>query len=139
MTNTFKLTLLYPEHFPSPFPTPSFFPAALPAYKYLQHIITEDDCWIMLEHFFRKRSPHLGGKAECMQKHIYGLLIKSSEYLASFINRSAILHKNITLSMQDVSLNILFGKALTQLMASQGFPPFLVTKYSAFLHFQRQS
>ena len=55
--------------------------------------------------------------------------------MASFMNRESILHKNIILSIQDVSPNLLFEQVLTQLMAYQGFPPFIGNKYSDFLHF----
>ena len=70
----------------------------------------------MLEHVLRKIAPHHGGKAEGLQKHIYDLRVIYSEYLPSFINISAILHKNIILSRQDVSPNILFKKVLTQII-----------------------
>ena len=50
-------------------------PAAPLAYNAIQHVITEDDIRIMLEHVFRKISLHLGGKAEDQQKHIYDLRI----------------------------------------------------------------
>ena len=43
-------------------------PDAPPAYKSLQHVITEDDGPRMLGHDLRKRAPHLGGKAEDIQK-----------------------------------------------------------------------
>ena len=62
----------------------------------------------------------------------------SAEDIASTINRSDILHKNIILSIQDVSPKLLFKKVLTQLTTCQCFPPFIGTKYSDFLHFQRQ-
>ena len=92
----------------------------------------------MLEHVLRKRDPHLGGMAEYLQKQIYDMRVISSEDLASFINITAILPKNIILSRQDVSPNLFFQKILTQFIACQGFPLFISTKYSDFLHFQRQ-
>ena len=61
-----------------------------------------------------------------------------SDDLAYVINRESILHNIISLSIQDVSPDLLFEQVLTQLMACQGFPPFLGTNYSEFLHFQRQ-
>ena len=73
-----------------------------------------------------------------LQKQIYDLWVINSEDLASFINTVTILHKNIILSKQDVSPELLFEKFLTQIMAYQGFPPFLGTKYSDSLNFQRQ-
>ena len=92
----------------------------------------------MLECFLRKQAPPLVGKDEDMQKQIYDLWFISSEDLASFINRASILHKNIFLFRQDVSTKLLFEQFLTQLMALQGFPPFLGTNYSNFLRFWRQ-
>ena len=43
-------------------------PATSLAYKYLQQVIAEDDEWRMLEHVLQKIAPHLGGKAEDLQK-----------------------------------------------------------------------
>ena len=58
--------------------------------------------------------------------------------MAYFINRVDILHKENILSRQYVSPNLFFEQVLTQLMTCQGFPAFLWTKYSNFLHFQCQ-
>ena len=57
--------------------------------------------------------------------------------MAAFIAIEAILHKNIILSIQDISPNLLLEKVIAQLMDCQVFPPFSGTKYSNFLHFQR--
>ena len=105
-------------------------------YKSLQHFITEDDGWQMIEHVLCKTALHFGGKVEYHHKQTYDLRVISLEYLASFVERADILHKNIILSIQDVSPNILLELVLTQLMFFQGFPPFLVIKYSDLLHFQ---
>ena len=87
--------------------------------------MSEDEIWKMLEHVLRKRSPHLGGKAEDLQKHIYDMHNIYSEYMESFINISAILHKNIIFSKKDVYPKLLFEQVFTQNMAWQGFPPLL--------------
>ena len=42
------------------------------------------------------------------------------------------------LSRKYVSPDLLFEQVITQLNTCQGFPPFIVTKYYDFLHFQRQ-
>ena len=68
-------------------PNSIIFPAAPLSYKYLQHVITEDYGWRVLEYVLRKIAPNLGGKAEVLQKYIYDLRVISSEDLASFINR----------------------------------------------------
>ena len=78
------------------------------SYKSLQCFITKDDRWRMIEDVFQKRAPHLCGKAEYLQKNIYYLRVISSEDLDSFIKNSVILHKNIILSRQNVSQNLLF-------------------------------
>ena len=69
--------------------------------------------------------PHIGGKTDYLQKQIYDLQVISSEYMAYFINRAAILHKNIILLIHYVSPNLLFEKVLNQIMACQGFILFL--------------
>ena len=58
--------------------------------------------------------------------------------MASFINRESILHKNIISYRPDISPNLLVEEVMTQLMACQGFLPFLGTKFSDLLHFQHQ-
>ena len=55
-----------------------------------------------VEHVLHKRSPCIGGKEDHLQNHIYDLNVIYSEYLYSFINRAAIFHKNITLSIYNV-------------------------------------
>ena len=110
-------------------------PNAPLAYKALQHFITEDVVWIILEHILRIQDPYLNGKAWDLQKQIYYLHIIYSEDLAYFITKAAILHNNTILSRQYVSLNLLFEQVLTQIMACQVFPPFLGIKYSYFLRF----
>ena len=92
----------------------------------------------MLERVLRKWVPHIGGKVEDIQKNIYDMRVIYSDDLAYVINRESILHKKIIFSIKDVPPNLLFEQVLTQLMACQGFPPFLGTNYSEFLHFQRQ-
>ena len=89
----------------------------------------------MFEHVLHKRFPHLGSKVEDMQKNIYDPRVIFSY---DFINREAILHKNIILYIQDVSPKLPFEQVITQLMACQGFTPFLGTKYFDYLHIQRQ-
>ena len=86
----------------------------------------------MMEHLLIHNTPHIGGKADNIQKQIYDLNVILGEYLASFTNIGYLLQKNILLSKQEVYPNLL----LTQLMACQGLPPFLVTKYSEFILFQ---
>ena len=113
-------------------------PASPLAYKSPQRVIVEDYGWIMLEHVLQIRSPHIGVKVGYLQKQIYDLQVLYSEDLESLINRAAVLNKNIILSIQDVSPKLLFKKVLIQLMACQGFPTFIGTKYSDFLHFQGQ-
>ena len=54
-------------------------PSETLTYKALQHIITEDDGWRMFKHVLRKRSPHLGGKAEYIGRYIYDMQTISSE------------------------------------------------------------
>ena len=91
----------------------------------------------MMEHLLIHSNPHLGGKADYSQNQIYYLNIIPGEDIASFINRCALLQKNITIPNQAVSSNILFDKVLTHIIACKGFPPFLVTKYSSFLLFHK--
>ena len=81
----------------------------------------------MLEHFLIHRDPTLGGKEDDQQKKIYGLNVIPGKYLASFIKRGATLQKNTLLSKKVVYPNILFEQLLTNIMACQGFPPFLGT------------
>ena len=90
----------------------------------------------MHEHVLQKRGPRIVSNTEDLQKQIYDLRVIYSEDLASFINRASILHKNIILSIQDVSPNLLFEIFLTQLMTCQGLTPFLGTKYSGFFQIQ---
>ena len=67
------------------------------------------------------------------------MVCKSSpQQTLTFFNRAAIYNKDIILSRHYVSLNLLFEQVLTKLMACQGCPSFLGTKYSDFLHFQFQ-
>ena len=89
----------------------------------------------MLKHILRKRFPHIGDKLEDMQKQIYDMKIISSEDLASFINRAAILHNKCVLSRQDVSPNLLFKQFFTKLMACQGFLLFLAPSTQIFFIF----
>ena len=86
------------------------------AYISLQHTTTEDGVWIMLKHILRKISPHLGGKVVDMQKQIFDMREISSKDLDYYINRAAILHKNIFLSIQYFYPKFLFEQILTQIM-----------------------
>ena len=85
-----------------------------------------------------QKGPHILGKEKGPQKHIYGLRVISSEYLASFMKSAAILHKNMIHSGQNFSLNLLFEKFPYPTYDLPRFPPFICTKYSDFLHFQSQ-
>ena len=109
-------------------PNATLLPVSNPAYKALQCIIMKDGGLITLEHTLHKISLHLGGKVEDLQKQIYDMRVIFSEDQTSFINRAGILHKNMISSIQDVSPNLLFETFFTQIMACQGFPPFLRTK-----------
>ena len=113
-------------------------PATPLAYKPPQHVIMEYYGTIILKHVLHKRAPHLSGKLEYLQKHIYDLRFIYSEDLYSFINTTSIFHKSIILSRKDVSPNYLFEQVITQLMAFQCFHHFLGTNFSDFLHFQHQ-
>ena len=54
------------------------------AYNTHQDVITKDDGWKILKHIFYRWAPHIGGKAEDMQKQIYDLQVISTEDLAYF-------------------------------------------------------
>ena len=97
------------------------------SYKPLQHVITYDNGWIFLEHVLHKISHHIGGKAEDMQKQIYDMRIISSKYMASFINISYILDKNIILSTQFVSPNLLIEQVLPNSCPAKAFLLFLAS------------
>ena len=121
MTNNEKPISSCPAHFPRPPLTPYSAPLHPLPRTPPQHVITEDYSCIILKHILCKQSPHIGGKEEGLQKHIYNLMVLSTEELSSFINRVSILHKNMTLSRHDVSPNLLIDQVLTQIMACQGF------------------
>ena len=62
-------------------------------YKALQHVIIDCDGWMMLEHLLTHCDPHIGGKADDIQKKIYDLNKIPGEDLAFLINIGYILHK----------------------------------------------
>ena len=68
---------------------------------------------------------------------IYVIMFMSTNYLDYFINRAAILQKNILLYHQYVAPNIFFDKVLAHLMTCQVSTPLLGTKYYSFLQFQQ--
>ena len=87
--------------------------------NFLYQIITGDNSWVILKHILKFRIPHLGGRADYWQNYIYDLRVISTEYLASFINRYSILHKNSyyfnrslrqTLSLREFSSRSLHPK-----------------------------
>ena len=73
-----------------------------------------------------------------MHKQIYDMQLISTEELDHFTNREDILRNSFIHYRKDVPSNPLFEKVLTQLMAYQGLPPCIGTKYSKFLHFKCQ-
>ena len=81
---------------------------------------TEDNSCLIIYRILQLHSPHLGGRSKDLPKHLYYLTIVSAEYMASFINRSYIIQKNIFLSQQIVVPYLLFEKFLTQIMACEG-------------------
>ena len=102
----------------------------------LSRTLTNNDDWTMLEQLLVHRAPHIGGRAGYLQKKIYDLNVIPIEDLASFINRSDVLQKNILLSNQTLSPDILFEQVVTHLKSCQGFPSFIGTKFFAFFLFQ---
>ena len=102
------------------------------AYKAIQNFTTDNDGWTIMEHLLIHNAPYCGGNADDPQNKIYYLNIIPREYLYPFINRCALLHKNILIVNQDVYLDLIFDQVLPQLMNFQGFPFFLSPSMLSF-------